>query len=125
MWYTINFFILALQVLPPVLRKQNISAFTQALVKPVDTLYYTWSQMRERNVYKMRHTGQICYLRKALNDAFDPSERRIYIGEGNIYDTTYIYTEGEAQEVYTGTESEATTLWLRTEGETADKGLTL
>lgn len=123
MWYTINFYILALQLLPIALRKPNIAAYTQALLKPLDTLYYTWSQMRERNIYKLEHNGQVCYLRAALNDAFDPGERRIYIGEGNMYDTTYIYTEGEAQDVYTGTESEGTTLWLRTEGETADTGL--
>ena len=123
MWYDIDYNRLAADFLISDMRNPENIAFAQAVIKPVDSLYYRWYQWRGDNIYKLEHTGQVCYLRKALNDAFDPEERRIYIGNGNVNETTYIYTEAEAQEVYTGTEAEDLTLYLRTEAETADTGL--
>lgn len=49
--------------------------------------------------------------------------RRIYISDGQQYDTFYIYTEAEAQDRFMNVESEDNTIWLRTESETADTGL--
>lgn len=62
------------------------------------------------------------FLRKALNDKFDPVERRIYIGDGQQFDTFYIYTEAEAQDRFLHAESEDPVIYLRTESETADTG---
>lgn len=124
MWYNVDFSRLAFQMLPTALRTRAITAFTQLIIKPINTLYYDiWKLWREKNIYKLEHTGQVCYLRKALNDNFDTQLRRIYLGDGNLYDTTYIYTEVEPQNVYLNTEAETGTLWLRTEAETADTGL--
>lgn len=123
MWYVIDFYLLALQMLPTMLRKPAMTALSTVLLKPLNTLHYGWRQWRERNIYQLQHNGQVCYLRKALNDAFDPTERRIYIGDGLMHETLYIFTEGEAQDVFTGTEAEAGVQYLRTEAETADTGL--
>ncbi|MDV6170243.1 hypothetical protein R1T16_17535 [Flavobacterium sp. DG1-102-2] len=104
-------------------RSREMIAYIRALLNPLDTLYYAWYLFRTENIYKLEHTGQVCYLRKSLNDKFDPSQRRIYIGNGLLYDTLYIHTEAEAQRQDLHTEAEDGTLWLRTEAETADTGL--
>ncbi len=123
MWFNINWNKLALQNLPTLLRKPYAAFFSQVLLKPIISLYNNWFQWRDENLYKLSHTGQVCKLRQSLNDRFDPALRRIYIGDAQFYDTTYIYTEAEAQDVYVNTEAEEPTIWLRTEAETADTGL--
>lgn len=50
-------------------------------------------------------------------------QRRIYIGNGLLYDTQYIFTEAEEQDVWLETEGEPKTIFIRTEAETADTGL--
>ena len=95
MWYSINYNILAIQLLPTFLRKNRIISFLKVLILPIDRLYYQWFMFRKDNLYKLAHTGQVCYLRKVLNDRFDPSQRRIYIGNGNKYTRSYIYTHAE------------------------------
>ena len=123
MWYKIDWNILALDNLPTMLRKPSFSALAQILLKPINSLYYKWYNWRIDNIYKLDHTNQICYLRGSLNDKFDPVERRIYIGNGLLFDTQYIFTEAEEQDVWLDTEAEIETIWLRTEPETADTGL--
>ncbi|MFE3868688.1 hypothetical protein ACFX5E_11465 [Flavobacterium sp. LS2P90] len=123
MWFKIDWNILALDQIPIALRKPSVSAVAQIVLKPLNDLYYKWYNWRIDNIYKLDHTSQICYLRGSLNDKFDPVERRIYIGNGLLFDTQYIFTEAEDIDVWLETESEDETLWLRTEPETADTGL--
>lgn len=123
MWYKIEFNGLSILLLPTFLRKEIIVGFVQALLTPIGSLHYLWLNWRFENIYKIEHSGQVCYLRKSLNDKFDPILRRIRIGEGNLHETTYIYTEVELQDVFLHTEIENDVLWLRTEAETADTGL--
>lgn len=123
MWYNINWSVLTVNLLPTFLRKPIVVSFIQALIAPVETLYDKWFNFRVDNVYKLNNTGQVCYLRGSLNDKFDPVQRRIYISDGQFFDTTYIYTEAEGQNVNVRTEVEEPTIWLRTESETADTGL--
>ncbi len=123
MWYSLEINTLVWLLLSDNLRKPRLLAFIWALVKPLVSLHYTWTQYREDNIYKLHHNGQVCYLEKALNDRFDGDLRRIYIGDGTLYDTVYVYTEAENQpEPILNTEEEADTLWVYTEGETADTG---
>ncbi|GGA84764.1 hypothetical protein GCM10008015_26930 [Flavobacterium palustre] len=123
MWHNIDWNIFALDNILPTLRKPGLSALAQIVLKPLNSLYYKWYNWRVDNIYKLEHTGQICYLRGSLNDKFDPVERRIYIGNGLLYDTQYIFTEAEEQDVWLETDDEEETIWLRTESETADTGL--
>ncbi|AWG24831.1 hypothetical protein [Flavobacterium kingsejongi] len=123
MWYNININDLVILQLPTFFRKPIMLAYIQQLVKPIDSLLYRWQLFREDNLYKLEHTGQICYLRKALNDRFDIVQRRIYIGDGNRYEITYIYPEAEYGVTILQPESEPGTIYLRTEAETADTGL--
>lgn len=123
MLFDINWDKLVLYLLPTFLRKPFLLGYTRALLSPMESLYYKWYNWRIDNIYKLEHTNQICYLRGSLNDKFDPVERRIYIGNGLLFDTQYIFTEVEEQDVWLGTEAEEETVWLRTEAETADTGL--
>lgn len=123
MWFNINWNVFVLDNIPTMLRKPSLAALAQIVMKPLNSLYYLWYNWRLDNIYKLEHNYQICYLRGSLNDKFDPVERRIYIGDGLLYETQYIFTEVEEQDVWLETESEPETIWLRTESETADTGL--
>lgn len=123
MWFNIDYNKLVVLLLPTFLRKPKLVGYLRALIMPLDTIYYKWYNWRIDNIYKLEHTGQICYLRVSLNDKFDPIERRIYITDGLEYDTFYIYTEAEDRTIWVHTESENKPIYLRTEAETADTGL--
>lgn len=123
MWFDINWNVFGVQNLPNKWRDVVSISFLKVILRPLNDLYYKWYNWRIDNIYKLDHTSQICYLRGSLNDKFDPIERRIYIGDGLLFDTQYIFTEAEDKDEWLDTESEPETLWLRTESETADSGL--
>jgi hypothetical protein len=123
MWYKVNFNVLAIQLLPTFLRKPAFMAFVQILMKPIISIYDDWIIARNENIFRLYHTGQVCHLRKSLNYKFDEEKDRIEIEKGDLYDTTYIYTEDEGIRKYVHLETAPETIWLRTEVETADTGL--
>lgn len=102
MWYDIDFNKLASERIPSFLRKSIVLSYAIILVTEVGNLHYAWKQKRLYDWYRLSHTGQVCYLRKVLNDALDPSERRIYIGDGNAFPRKYIYTRAENKPVFLG-----------------------
>lgn len=102
MWYKIDWNKLVVLLLPTFLRQNNLVAYMQALVQPVASLHYNWMLKREADWYKLNHTGQVCFLRKVLNDLLDPSDRRIYISDGNSFPRKYIYTRAENKPVFLG-----------------------
>lgn len=102
MWFNIDFEKLVLLLAPTFLRKKVHIAYLNALVLPISNLHYQWKVKRLNDWYKLKHTGQVCYLRKALNDNLDPSLRRIYIDEGNSFRRKYIYTRAEKKPVFLG-----------------------
>ena len=117
MWYSIDFRKLVVSLTLTGLRKFRIVSFLTALITPLQNLHYAWKTLRVSNLYKIEYTGQVCYLRGALNDRFDPSQRRIYIdGTGGNSEPTYVYTPAENQTKYLGK------LFLRNSLEFADTG---
>lgn len=102
MWYEVDFKKLAILLLPTALRRAKVVAFTQALLSPIAELHYRWKQKRLADWYKIEHTGQVCYLRKVLNDSLDLSERRIYISDGDAFPRKHIYTRAENKPVFLG-----------------------
>jgi len=102
MWFSIAYNRLGVLLLPTFLRKPLAVGFVQAFLRPIEKLHYQFKQKREADWYKLNHTGQVCYLRKVLNDALDVAERRIYIDEGNSFPRKYIYTRAEKKPVYLG-----------------------
>lgn len=123
MWYKVNFNVLVVQLLPTFLRKPAFMAFVQVLMKPIIAVYDDWIIARDENIFRLYHTGQVCHLRKSLNFKFDEEKKRIEIKKGDLYNTTYIYTDGEGFGKYVFPENKPETIWLRTELETADTGL--
>lgn len=103
MWFNIDYNRLGILMLPTFLRKPILVSYVQVLLTPIANLHYQWKQKRLADWYKLNHTGQVCYLRKVLNDTLDVSERRIYIGEGNSFPRKYIYTRAENKPTFLGT----------------------
>lgn len=116
MWFKIDVNKLVVLLEQTFLRKPKLLAFLQVLAAPISTIHQQWYVKRLENIYRLTHNGQVCYLRKALNDAFDPSLRRIRITDGNRYNRQYIYTNVEQQPSFLGT------IFLRQVGDYADTG---
>lgn len=104
MWYKIDFNKLIVALLPLSLRQPRLISLLQVLISPVVDMHYDFTQRRNDNLYQLVHNGQVCFLRKALNDKFDRTERRITIGDGNQYDRIYVYQEVEEKTIYLGTQ---------------------
>lgn len=116
MWYKLNIKKLAVLLLPTFLRQSLLMAYLFSLGKPLERWLYEWQQFREDNLYKLNHNFQVCYLRKALNDHFDPMQRRIIITGSHRYKRQYIYTKPENKTKYLGT------MHLRMDSDFADNG---
>lgn len=90
---------IAIQVLPTSLRKPLVRAFVCATTTPLEGINASLCSFHQAEPtgtqYRLRHNGQVCYLRKALNDNFDPDHRGIKIDDGNSYMRQYIYTRSE------------------------------
>lgn len=101
-YFETDFKKLSALLLPTVLRKPKMIDWLQVLLAPLISLNAKFLVFRNQDLYKVRHNGQVCYLRKVLNDAFDNDLRRIQITDGNRYKPTYIYTEAEIKPKYLG-----------------------
>lgn len=95
MWYNLDINKLTTLLTPTFLRKQKFLAWLRVLHFPLIKVVDDFNFNRNENLYNLAHNGQVCYLRGALNDRFDPSQRRIRITDGNRYKREYIYTDGE------------------------------
>ena len=63
-WAKIDFKRLVQLLLPTFLRKPQQTAFLNATIAPLETLY-------SETMYKMQHNGQVIYLEKVLNEFCD------------------------------------------------------
>lgn len=115
--YEINFIALILELVPAILQFPVILGYTNALVTPIKGVYSDFKSNRTQDWYVLNHNGQVCYLRGALNDKFDSSERRIYIVDGNQYQRFYIYSTAENKPKYLGTK------FIRLRSDYADTGV--
>lgn len=103
MWFKIDYDRLIVMLLPTFLRRERMTAWLRSLLTPVSSLYNNWFGFRSRNIYQLAHNGQVVYLRAALNDSFDPVERRIQIIDGNRFKRKFIYTNPEQKPRFLGT----------------------
>lgn len=81
-YYTVNFKKLVVLLLPTFLRQSTIVALLQVYVGGLITVYNRFITNRTNNLYKLKITGQVCYLRKMLNDAFPAGGGHITIEDG-------------------------------------------
>ncbi len=77
--YRVNMRRLALLTLPTWLRRPVAGALIYAGVRPLNRLVRELWGFRQETAYRLGHNGQVCKLRAALNDIFDPRLRRITI----------------------------------------------
>ncbi|MDR3350698.1 MAG: hypothetical protein LBN98_03485 [Prevotellaceae bacterium] len=82
--FEINYKRLVLLLLPTFLRKELLVAFLRAATAPEVTLHNSFLVNRKNNLYRLRMNGQVCYLRKVLNDAFPEAGGGIWIEDGEI-----------------------------------------
>jgi hypothetical protein len=80
--FDINYKRLVLLLLPTFLRKEVLVAFLRAMTSPVEADYNLFLAHRKNNLYRLRMNGQVCYLRKVLNDAFPDAHGAIRIEDG-------------------------------------------
>lgn len=117
MWYKIDWNKFIILSLPTFLRNSRMGSLLGLFSAEMNNIHYTWEEYRKDNIYKLNHNSQVCYLRKALNDRFDPVNRRIVITGSHRYKQQYIYTEVEKKDKYLGT------LYLRQDVDFADNGV--
>ncbi len=103
MWFNINIQVLLVETLIIALRKADVVAWIRPFVTPLQSLYDQWFAYRRSNLIKLSYNSQVCYLRKGLNDSFDPELRRILITDAPALDQDFIYTRQENSPVYLGT----------------------
>lgn len=77
--FTVNIKRLALLTLPSWLRRPLAGALLYAGVAPLGRQLQELRTFRRGTSYRLGHNGQVCKLRGALNDEFDPELRRIEI----------------------------------------------
>lgn len=115
-WWNLDVSKWVILLLPIEWRQPKNIAFLQSLAEPIKRIHYDFRINRIRNIYMVRHNWMKCYMQEALNDEFDPQERRITIDEPDIFLNKYIYTNAEDKPKYLGT------MYLRTSAELNNDG---
>lgn len=95
-----------------------MAAWLESLTAPVVRLYRAFLAKRADTLYRLRHTTQVCYVEAVLNDAFDPTERRIRIADDPVpYDPIDLRLRAEAQPIplYRRVEAQPVVLYTGTE----------
>jgi len=100
--YNLNIDKLLVLLTPTFLRKHKLVAWLRTLAMPLNKLLDDFKVHRERDLYNLTHNSQVCYLRKALNDEFDPQLRRIKIEDGTRNIRRYIYQRNVNRPLYLG-----------------------
>lgn len=90
---------------PPLLRNSWWVNFCRALISPIVTNYNTFIVFRNNNIYTLNHTSQVFSIESALNDRFDPVDRRIYLMDTDNYDAIYLQPDDDQLPVYLDTDS--------------------
>lgn len=98
--YHINFGKLIAAHLPGILRKSRRMAFFVILIKPVKSLYDAFISWREARLYLMSHNSQAIYIRKVLNDRFDPVQRGIKVANSPILEPIWHFDTADNRPVY-------------------------
>lgn len=96
--FQINYYTLAIQLMPINWRKPIHMAFVKVLVSPFVMLLNQLNKFRNDTIYKLQHDSRIGKIEKVLNDNFDVVERRITIIEGQRKNQNYSYYRTENKE---------------------------
>jgi len=69
------------------------------LVSPIAELHNRFLQYRRATNYKLDHTAQVFSMQDVLNDAFDRTQRRIFIEDGIYTFPVWFYDRAENRAV--------------------------
>ncbi len=86
-----------IDMLPVKLRKPRLMSLIYALLAGLIWLHEQFLAFVDYAIGEATKTGQVIVLEKLLNDAFDFSLRRIYIGDESTHDSTALFLISEAQ----------------------------
>lgn len=109
---------LSLWLTPHWMRRPNLLIFIQAFTWPLRQIHNRFLMFVTATLYRLNHNGQICYLRAVLNDAFDSTLRRIWIGDFEGIERIYLWPEIDLRDVNLG---EVQYLWP--DADYADSGI--
>lgn len=107
--------------LPPGMNKDSIYNFALPFVRSINTVYRQFTDFHDAVMYDLSINGQVCYLRKALNDTFDNSLRRITLEDATRYDRDYIALIAEERPLFLP-DAPAMPVYIETDAEFADTG---
>lgn len=93
--FQVDFKKLAILLLPTMLRKPVLGSLVQLVISPVSSIHTRFLSYRKDNLYRLQHNGQVCYLQAALNDKFDPIDKRIVITDADVVEVGFIYWREE------------------------------
>lgn len=93
MIFTVDFDRWIAQMLPTFLRRRVLYAFCRAMCAPVRSVYEAFLQSRGDQIFNAAYNGQVCYLRAALNDAFETIG--FQIADGDDVSGSWLYAKKE------------------------------
>ena len=93
--FQVDFYTLAIQLMPVKWRKPIHIAFVKVLASPFVLLLKNLRKSRSENIYKLQHDARVGKIEKVLNDKFDRIERRISIQDGERKKQNYSYFREE------------------------------
>lgn len=103
MYYYINFRLAFLSLIPGAIRAQRLNDWVGTLLtglQPVNDLFVNLTDLIR---YKLEFNGQVAYLETYLNNAYDPTLKRIYIDDPltTTVQPPYIFNVVEGQNTAT------------------------
>lgn len=88
------------QLLPSTFHESNlIKSYLRVILSPIDFLSNVFLQFKDNVSYKLSKNSQICYLESVLNDAFDNSQRRIFITDAESVDMLIAYEYQDVRKI--------------------------
>jgi hypothetical protein len=108
---------LAQQLLLSFTRQDVIKHIARVFGGAFERIKISFKNNRNKNLYDLQITPQICYLEKMLNDKFDNTQRRIFISDGERKNDIYVFLRIENNPVYLRTYNEKSPIYLYSENE--------
>lgn len=97
--YQIDYKKLVVLLLPTMVRKPIAIVMLQCATKGIRLKHSEFTSNRDDNLYRLKHTGQVCYLRAVLNDAF-PFRSRNFEIEDISATSEWVYALSEIEFPY-------------------------
>lgn len=98
MWL-INYKKLGHWVTPRWLRKPLYLLLLHAATFPLRQLHNRFVNFKNGVFYRLAHNGQVCHLRKVLNDKIDNSQRRIRIVDFDGITGLFVWPDADARDL--------------------------